>query len=183
MVRDVGRDPLQQDFQGQRPVTRMTAFALEILRLQRSQNPVYLLARDLELVDDERRLGDGVANANLHLRGFDQVRDRRFDGRGGHLATLSKETIGALDRLLPASWSRGNPVDILGNATGKCYADALAVLIGDRAVDAILVLNSPTGLAQPDEAARAVIGVLRAKYAGQMDFGKASGMVKAALTG
>jgi hypothetical protein len=28
-----------------------------------------------------------------------------------------------------------------------------------------------------------VIGVLRAKYAGQMDFGKASGLVKAALTG
>ena len=26
-----------------------------------------------------------------------------------------------------------------------------------------------------------VIGVLRAKFAGQMDFGKASGMVKAAL--
>ena len=28
-----------------------------------------------------------------------------------------------------------------------------------------------------------VIGVLRAKYAGQMDFGKASGLVKAALSG
>jgi hypothetical protein len=28
-----------------------------------------------------------------------------------------------------------------------------------------------------------VIGVLRAKYAGQMDFGKASGLVKVALTG
>jgi uncharacterized protein YqeY len=27
-----------------------------------------------------------------------------------------------------------------------------------------------------------VIGVLRAKFAGQMDFGKASGMVKAALS-
>jgi len=28
-----------------------------------------------------------------------------------------------------------------------------------------------------------VIGVLRGKYAGQMDFGKASGMVKAKLSG
>jgi uncharacterized protein YqeY len=28
-----------------------------------------------------------------------------------------------------------------------------------------------------------VIGVLRAKYAGQMDFGKASGLVKSALAG
>jgi acetyltransferase len=80
---------------------------------------------------------------------------------GGHLATLSKEKISALDRLLSASWSRGNPVDILGDASGKRYADALAVLIGDREVDAILMLNCPTGLAQPDEAARAVIGALK----------------------
>jgi uncharacterized protein len=28
-----------------------------------------------------------------------------------------------------------------------------------------------------------VIAVLKAKYAGQMDFGKASGLVKSALTG
>jgi len=81
---------------------------------------------------------------------------------GGHLATLSKETISALDRLLPASRSRGNPVDILGDASGKRYADALAALIGDREVDAILVLNCPTGLAQPEAAARAVIGALKA---------------------
>jgi len=46
----------------------------------------------------------------------------------GHLATLSKETISASDRLLPASWSRGNPVDIFGDASGKRYADTLAVL-------------------------------------------------------
>jgi acetyltransferase len=81
---------------------------------------------------------------------------------GGHLATLSKETISASDRLLPASWSRGNPVDIPGDASGKRYPDTLAVLIGDREVDAILALNCPTGLAQPDEAARAVIGALKA---------------------
>jgi len=81
---------------------------------------------------------------------------------GGHLATLSNETVSALDRMLPASWSRGNPVDILGDASGRRYADALAVLIGDRELDAILVLNCPTGLAEPDEAARAVIGALKA---------------------
>jgi acetyltransferase len=81
---------------------------------------------------------------------------------GGHLATLSKETISASDRLLPASWSCGNPVDIPGDASGKRYADMLAMLIGDREVDAILALNCPTGLAQPDEAARAVIGALKA---------------------
>jgi acetyltransferase len=68
---------------------------------------------------------------------------------GEHLATLSKETISALDRLLPARSSRGNPVDILGDASGKRYADALTVLIGDREGDAILVLNCLPGWRRP----------------------------------
>ncbi len=48
---------------------------------------------------------------------------------GGRLATLSAETIGALNKLLPKTWSRGNPVDIIGDASGQRYADALTALI------------------------------------------------------
>ena len=73
---------------------------------------------------------------------------------GGQLAALSEETIAELNRLLPATWSHGNPVDIIGDASGKRYADALAALIRDPEVDAILVLNCPTALAQPEDAAR-----------------------------
>src|SRR5271155_5552159 len=73
---------------------------------------------------------------------------------GGRLAELSQDTIAELNRCLPATWSHGNPVDIIGDAPGTRYADALAVLIGDPEVDAILVLNCPTALAQPEEAAR-----------------------------
>src|SRR5271169_2507000 len=76
---------------------------------------------------------------------------------GGRLAELSKATIAELNLGLPATWSRGNPVDIIGDAPGTRYADALAVLIRDRDVDAILVLNCPTALAQPEEAVRAII--------------------------
>ena len=75
---------------------------------------------------------------------------------GGQLAPLSEDTITELSRVLPATWSQGNPIDIIGDAPGKRYADALATLIRDREVDAILVLNCPTALAQPEEAARAV---------------------------
>ena len=81
---------------------------------------------------------------------------------GGRLAALSEETIADLNRLLPSTWSRGNPVDIIGDASGKRYADALAALIRDPEVDAILVLNCPTALAQPEEAARAVIDAVAA---------------------
>jgi acetyltransferase len=41
---------------------------------------------------------------------------------GGHLATLSPETLAALDQLLPPHWSHANPVDVLGDATPQCYA-------------------------------------------------------------
>ena len=67
-----------------------------------------------------------------------------------------------LNRLLPTTWSRGNPVDIIGDASGKRYADALTTLIRDLEVDAILVLNCPTALAQAEEAARAIIDLAAA---------------------
>ena len=35
---------------------------------------------------------------------------------GGKLASLSDDTIEQLDLLLPSTWSRGNPVDIIGDA-------------------------------------------------------------------
>jgi acetyltransferase len=76
---------------------------------------------------------------------------------GGRLAELSTETVAALDAVLPATWSRGNPVDIIGDASGKRYAEALSALIGDHEIDAILVLNCPTALAEPEECAQAVI--------------------------
>src|SRR6516165_7073660 len=76
---------------------------------------------------------------------------------GGQLAALSEATVADLNRLLPATWSHGNPVDIIGDASGKRYSDALTALIGDSQVDAILVLNCPTALAQAEDAARAVI--------------------------
>jgi len=76
---------------------------------------------------------------------------------GGHLATLSEATVVGLSRLLPATWSHTNPVDIIGDASGKRYSDGLTALINDREVDAILVLNCPTALAGADDAARAVV--------------------------
>ena len=78
---------------------------------------------------------------------------------GGRLAPLSPETVAALDRVLPATWSRLNPVDIIGDASGERYAAALSALVGDPEIDAILVLNCPTALAEPADCAQAVIDV------------------------
>jgi acetyltransferase len=81
---------------------------------------------------------------------------------GGRLAELSPDTIARLSQHLPATWGRSNPVGIIGDAPATTYADALTALIGDAEVDAILVLNCPTALAQPEETAGAVIDAVGA---------------------
>ena len=87
---------------------------------------------------------------------------------GGRLAELGPETLAKLDAVLPATWSRGNPVDIIGDAPGRRYAGALGILLADPGLDAVLVLNAPTALARPSEAARAVIDTLAAVPAGSL---------------
>ena len=52
----------------------------------------------------------------------------------------------------------------------------------DEVKAAIAAVVSETGAASMKDMGK-VIAALKAKYAGQMDFGKASGLVKAALTG
>ncbi|GGK41996.1 bifunctional acetate--CoA ligase family protein/GNAT family N-acetyltransferase [Salinarimonas ramus] len=82
--------------------------------------------------------------------------DRLID-RGGRLAEVSPDTITALDGVLPDTWSRGNPVDIIGDADARRYASSLEALLDDPANDAILVLNVPTALASAPAAAQAVV--------------------------
>jgi acetyltransferase len=79
---------------------------------------------------------------------------------GGALAELTPETISKLDASLPSAWSRGNPVDILGDAPGERYTAALTALLEDRGSDAILVMNCPTAVADSRDAARAVLDVV-----------------------
>ena len=79
---------------------------------------------------------------------------------GGTLAELSPATFAKLDAVLPATWSRGNPVDIIGDAPPERYAAAVEALIGEPDADALLVLNCPTAVTSPDAAAAAVVDAL-----------------------
>lgn len=80
----------------------------------------------------------------------------------GHLAELAPETVEALDDVLPRSWSHGNPVDILGDASGKRYADALQILFEDPGVDAVLALSCPTAVGSQMEAAEGTVAAAKA---------------------
>lgn len=76
---------------------------------------------------------------------------------GGELATLSPATLLELDGLLPPGWSRGNPVDLVGNAPADRYAAATRAVLDDAGVDAVLAANCPTPLAPSKLAAEAVV--------------------------
>jgi len=80
--------------------------------------------------------------------------------RQGTLATLEPRTIAALNATLPPCWSQGNPVDIIGDATGLRYAAALKAVAADPGVDALLIMNCPTAVASSLEAAQAVVAAM-----------------------
>ncbi|RME65954.1 MAG: GNAT family N-acetyltransferase, partial [Alphaproteobacteria bacterium] len=62
------------------------------------------------------------------------------DAQGCVLSELSEALMQRLDGVLPEPWSRGNPIDILGDASGKRYGDALRVLLEEEAQHAVLVI-------------------------------------------
>src|SRR5690606_13200645 len=74
---------------------------------------------------------------------------------------LSPASISALDAVLPAHWSRANPVDILGDAGPARYEAAVRACLADAAVDGILVLLSPQAMTDGSACAQAVLRASR----------------------
>jgi acetyltransferase len=73
------------------------------------------------------------------------------------LATLAPATIDTLQSALPASWSHGNPVDIIGDADAARYRAAVSACLADPAVDGALVILTPQAMTDAAAAATAVI--------------------------
>jgi acetyltransferase len=73
------------------------------------------------------------------------------------LAELGDVTVQKLNDLLPAHWSHGNPVDILGDATPERYGAAVAACLEDDGVDGVLVMLTPQTMTRPTDAAREIV--------------------------
>jgi len=76
---------------------------------------------------------------------------------GIELAALGPDTLAALDAVLPANWSHGNPVDIIGDAPVARYAQTLRVLSQDPQAGAILFIHAPTAIVPSLAIAQALI--------------------------
>ena len=83
----------------------------------------------------------------------------RVAERGVQLAELAPETMTRLDAALPATWSHGNPVDVIGDADAGRYRAAMRACLEDPGVDGVFVILTPQAMTHSLEVAEAVIEV------------------------
>jgi uncharacterized protein len=120
------------------------------------------------------------------------IKDRDIEARGAGKGPLSDEELLALFQKLIKSrqdsiemYQKGNRADLVAQEQ-----EEIAIISGylpkqmseDDIKAAIAAAIKDTGAASMKDMGK-VIGVLRGKYAGQMDFGKASAIVKGMLAG
>ena len=76
---------------------------------------------------------------------------------GGDLAEISPQTMEKLNDFLPAPWSHGNPVDVLGDADPERYAKTLETATEDPESDGLLVVLTPQDMTDPTATAERLI--------------------------
>jgi acetyltransferase len=80
-----------------------------------------------------------------------------LEREGFQLASLQKETIRLLRDKLPPAAGVFNPVDVLGDAGASRYREAVAAVMKDPGVDALLVVLTPQAMTEVRESAQAVV--------------------------
>lgn len=98
-----------------------------------------------------KRIALVTNGGGLGVLGVDRLLDL-----GGVCATLSDDTVAALDEALACDWSRANPIDLAGDATPARFAVALDAALSDKGVDAALAIHAPTRLSIPGPCAHAI---------------------------
>jgi acetyltransferase len=83
--------------------------------------------------------------------------------KGDRLATLAPETLARLDAALPATWSHGNPVDIIGDAPVARYVETFEALLAEPDAAAVLFIQIPSAIVPSADIARACVPVASGK--------------------
>ncbi len=120
------------------------------------------------------------------------LKDKDIEARGlGRGQATPEELLGLLQKMIKQRqesfeiFEKNNRPELA--AQEKAEIDVISSFLPAQMTDsdvkmAIAAAISETGAASVKDMGK-VIGVLKAKFSGQMDFGKASGLVKAALAG
>lgn len=81
--------------------------------------------------------------------------------RQGKLAELSQETMDTLNRILPPFWSRGNPIDILGDSKADRYKPVIEACLHDKNVDGLLIIYTGQAMGDSVEIARSIAEICK----------------------
>jgi acetyl coenzyme A synthetase (ADP forming)-like protein len=84
------------------------------------------------------------------------------DGAGLEVPELTAGTQAALREVVDPNGAVGNPVDLVASATPDVYEQALRIVLADEHVDAVVVINTPTFAATPDQLAPLLPGIAAA---------------------
>jgi acetyltransferase len=83
--------------------------------------------------------------------------------KGGKLAKLSPKTMEILNSILPHYWSRGNPIDILGDARADRYKAVVEACLNDEDVDGILIIYTAQAVTEPVEIANSIVELIKSR--------------------
>jgi len=77
--------------------------------------------------------------------------------------SLRPEMIKKLDDFLPPFWSRGNPIDILGDATHERYRQVVELCMYAPEINGLLIILTPQAMTDPTKVAASLTEVLQNK--------------------
>jgi acetyltransferase len=83
--------------------------------------------------------------------------------KGGKLAKLEQRTIDILNNALPPFWSKGNPIDILGDAGAEQYETAIKACLNDENIDGILIIFTQQAGSRAAEITRNIVELVKNK--------------------
>ncbi len=83
--------------------------------------------------------------------------------KDGKMAPLNPKTMETLNSVLPHYWSRGNPIDILGDAKADRYKAVVEACLNDENVDGILIIYTAQAVGEPVEIAKSIVELAKSK--------------------
>ena len=83
--------------------------------------------------------------------------------KGGKLAKLSPKTLDALNRVLPPFWSKGNPIDVLGDAGADRYKTAVEACLNDPGIDGVLIIFTQQAVSEAVEIAKTIVELVKSR--------------------
>jgi acetyltransferase len=83
--------------------------------------------------------------------------------KGGKLAKLCQKTMNKLDSVLPPFWSKGNPIDVLGDAKADRYKATVEACLNDENIDGILIIFTQQAISEAVEIAKTIVELAKSK--------------------